>query len=127
MGKNTIKAITLFLLALIELISFYLASCETKFIPKIFWDCYAINQFPLIVSIQLFSLGLMTSFTLDYKDSTDVKYGYYCFTILQFISIISAIFKIQFPFYVELIYEVFLSLIVACGVLNIKNWVINKF
>ena len=127
MEKNTIKTIALFLLALIELFSFYLASCETKFIPKEYWLTYAIYKFPLVVSFQLFLFSLMTSLTFDYKSSLNLKYGYYCFTMLQFISIVSIVCKIDFPFYIELVYEIFLTIIIASVILNFKKLLLNKF
>ncbi len=121
-----IMASTIFVLALLEIISLYFQA-KSEPLPKEYWDSYALKTYPLLNTISFWFMSLFfTAKIIRYKSCIDTKIITWLYLSMQTINLIAIIFKTGFFFYSLFIYHSCAILILMLVTIKFLRWVFSK-
>lgn len=121
-----IMASTIFVLALLEIISLYFQA-KSEPLPKEYWDSYALKIYPLLNTISFWFVSLFfAAKIIRYKSCIDTKIITWLYFLMQTINLIAIVFKTGFFFYSLFIYHSCVILILVLITIKILRWVFSK-
>lgn len=122
-----IMAITIFALALLELLSLYKWSYNNKLIPVQYWDTYALNDYPVYNAIGYLIVAIFFYAKIRrYKSCVTSKIITYLYLFIQLASTYSIVFKTGSEQYMTVVYPVILMAIIITIIIKIILWLGRK-
>lgn len=113
----------IFLLAIIELKSLYAWYKSTEIIPEIYWNYYALNEYPFYNTLGFFAVSLFFLLKIfRYNSCTDTKIITTLYFSIQFINVLFVVFKFGAAWYTEIVYPLILTAIVVLILIKAIRW-----